>query len=109
MRGILIEQKFKYDAVVLPESNVEVTGIVYTREGKVYRTEQVNCKATIDGEEKRWNFTLVQPSVVVGPGVADGSDEAWKAPEFKTPAWPSGVSADKTVEEFEQYIAADIA
>ena len=70
---------------------------------------QVNCKATIDGKEKRWNFTLVQPSVVVGPGVADGSDEAWKTPEFKTPAWPSGVSADKTVEEFKQYIAADIA
>ena len=107
MVGILIENKYKYTKAVLPISGVEVTGYVYIRDGKIYKTDNISCKKDIDEVQNNFSFTLSQPEYY---SIAEQEKvDEWKAPKLNTSGWPSGVSVNDTIEEFKQFVLKDIA
>lgn len=108
MKAELIEKSYKYDEVVLPVSGVEIRGIFYIRDEKIYRTESIQCKLKVGEETKNFSFTLHQPNAgVVRP--ADEQPVEWEEPTLNVSTWPSGVSVNDTVEEFKQFVLNDIA
>lgn len=104
MKGELIEKKYKYTKAVLPESGVEVTGYVYIRDGKVYKTDRIACVKEVDEVKKNFSFTLHQPEFMMEENV-----DVWTEPTLNTSNWPAGVSVNDTIEEFKTYVLADIA
>ena len=104
MKAELIEKKYKYTKAVLPENGVEITGHVYIRDGKIYKTDRIACVKEIDEVKKNFSFTLNQPDLVDEPNA-----DAWSEPTLNTTNWPAGVSVNDTIEEFRTFVLADIA
>lgn len=106
MKAELIETKYKYTKAVLPECGVEVTGYVYIRDGKIYKTDSIACVKEIDDVKKKFSFTLVQTD---GPMMDDTNADAWSEPTLSISGWPAGLSVNDTIEEFKNFVLADIA
>ena len=100
MVGNLIEKVIGYKDVAIAQGGVTITGKVVIREGKVYRTEgNVICK----WNDQTFSFALNQPDRLV-----EENTDNYKTPQFSTPGWPSGLSADATVAEFTNFVEKDV-
>lgn len=103
MQMKLIETCYKAEKVLLPVSGVEVTGNVYVRDGKVYKTDTISCVKEITKDEKaNFSFTLNQPYMPV-------ESENWSDPKLSINNWPAGVSVNDTIEEYKVFVLKDIA
>lgn len=102
MVAVLHETRYKYNKAMLVQSNVEFTGEVRIREGKVYSTGYINCMY----DEKPFSFSLNNDEYE--PIVVNEEQKEWKEPRLSVSNWPSGLSVNDTVEEFKTFVLADI-
>lgn len=107
MKGVLVEKSYRYQNAVLAANGVEFEGMVYIREGKIYRTDSIQCTLKEGEKVRTFSFTL-QRLDARAAGTSQGQS-TWEEPSLNISAWPSGVSVNDTVAEFKQFVLADIA
>lgn len=102
MVAVVFETRYKYSKAMLVNSNVEITGEVRIREGKIYSTGSISCKHN----EQHFSFSLINNED--GPIIEREEQKEWKEPKLSVSNWPSGLSVNDTVEEFKTFVLRDI-
>lgn len=97
MVGILIDENYKYENVVLEGGEKVTANKVTIQEGKVVRLENGFVEVQVDSKTTRsFNFSINNYGI-------NGEKT------YSTSNVPEGVSAEAIVKEFVEFVEADIA